>query len=89
MTTNNLEQSTRSQQDLIDDITLPLMLLEDYAKAVDHSEEASAHNPYIVDVLVDFARRHLEELARALEKKFGRIEVVHNDYDFFPWGGMV
>jgi len=84
------EKDTFSE-DLIDDVTHPLSTIRNYMRTVELSGKDGS--VYIADILVQDAEKRLEEIVNALEAKFGKIQIEHENYDpnkvLFPWGKVV
>ena len=78
-------------QDLLEDITLPLDPILTYMRAAEHTEKGAC--PHVTDILLKNAEKNLKEIANALETKFGKIKIEHEEYDadsvLNPWGKVV
>ena len=96
MTKNNVTQEKDINQetytqDLFEGITLPLDPILTYLRAVEHTDKGAC--PHVTDILLKNAEKNLEEIANALEAKFGKIKIEHEAYNpdlvLYPWSKIV
>jgi hypothetical protein len=77
-----------NKSDLIDDVTLPFSIIFEYIRTIEFSSRPAC--PYVLDVLVKNTEENLKEIANALNAKFGRIQIEHENYNpnrvIYPWG---